>query len=391
MAFPFTMKKYFVTLSLLLILTQAFSQNKIRVALHPYIPRGDQFEKVLENHWDQLHTGVQIEFVYFNFYKEDPTDDIDLFVFDVAFLKQYQAEGRLLEIPKNQIQDSLDFLPYAWEGSRIGNQIYGLPYLGCQYVYFYHKDDKELDTPLSVKEFYKVVGPSPDSSRIPPKGQGLLLDMSEPIARAFMYLNSSMNIRDEYQVTPNLPEKDDLHSRAMHQLKLYTKMAGIHQASDSTIVMDRINWFTKGHGRAMVGWTEMLADFPPKELSKYKFRIMPLSNNRPEKYAYPLDVVVINAKIRPEMKEIAYRLQNLMASTDVLYESMIAFQHHQNPQFLVPVRNSLLMRLMAVHPLYFDIATMLKENPPAPFMLPANGKAWIKATRSEMESQLFTK
>jgi len=370
-------------------LHSSIAQRQLKVAIHPYMPRGEQFKKVLQKHWDAMHTGVTIKFTDFNFYKEDPAPDVDVFVFDVFFINYFKSKNYIHSIPATKVKDTLDFMDYAWNGCKINGIVYGIPYLGCQYVYFYRADDKELDRDMGLNEFYSIIGPSTTTETRPEEGKGLLVDMSEPVARTFYYFNAVMNASNAQTANPSLPPVNHLDTIAIKNLRTIAQMGSYGQVSDSTLLMQRIKWFTEGYGRAMVGWTELLEFFPDDKIQNYKFRIMPLSNNIPDKNAYPLDVVAISAHIDNSLLTAATRLANLMASREILFESMNGTPETPSPQFLIPVRKSLMRQLVSVHPQYIQIANLLDKHPAFPFQLGEGSRKWISVSRRQLETQIL--
>lgn len=65
----------------------------LNVALYPYVPRLDQFKQVINAAWAQQAQGIQLNYVDWDGYSQDPPKDLDVFVFDGIFLDYFVSNG----------------------------------------------------------------------------------------------------------------------------------------------------------------------------------------------------------------------------------------------------------------------------------------------------------
>ncbi len=138
-------KRFFLLLQYVIILSGADGlaqkkvtlPRKINVAIYPYLPRPQQFKDVLLSAWNNLGTGVPINFVDWDCYESDPPDSLDVFVFDGMYYKYFIANNYLKQIPISSVNDWMGFMNYAWSAVRTsGTTVSALPYLGCKQCIF---------------------------------------------------------------------------------------------------------------------------------------------------------------------------------------------------------------------------------------------------------------
>jgi thiamine pyridinylase len=118
--------------------------TSLNLALYEYVPRLDQFKQVITAAWAQQAPGIQLNYVDWDCYSQDPPKNLDVFVFDGIFLDYFVASGFLSPLQPNEINNPADFLPYALNDSKIGNVNYAIPQIGCGSILFYRKGDTAL-------------------------------------------------------------------------------------------------------------------------------------------------------------------------------------------------------------------------------------------------------
>lgn len=349
----------------------------LNVALYPYAPRPAQFESVLTNAWRRLYPDVGLNYVDYDCYHRDPPDDLDVFVLDTIYLSYFVAQGYLLPLGISQIDKWMDFMGYALAGCRVNGTYYGIPYLGCANMLFYRDGDARLAQADGLSEVYGVLGnnPAPENPQ-PPQGQGLLVDFTGATTDACLYLQTVMEINDQYPTDPYLPAPDSLDRPAIGNLQLMTLMAGVAQASYGDPGDQRITWFTQGYGRAMINVTETLCSLPYSMVNDYRFHVMPLAAQRISQPFF-VDGVGINSKIDPSKRDLAVALANLMTGYDVMYNSMIPDRPGDNPQYLIPVRGSVFADLIDIAPLYREIADAVLSHVDQSFRIGTGSRTWI--------------
>lgn len=388
---------------LLLINTFSFSgipkkndpPSSLNVAIYPYLPRTEQFKNILTQAWNSLRTGVQLNFVNYDCYLSDPPDSLDVFVFDGIYYKYFIAQNYLKPIPISSVNDRMGFMNFAWDAVWINSTaVYALPYLGCSNVYFYRKSDPAFDT-LSkngLDAFYALMGNSPSPTvPQPPLRQGLLMDLSGSTTDACLYLMAQMNLNNNYSKNPYLPPANQLDANVLKHLRLFTKMAGIAQATYNDTINQRINWFATGYGRSLVGITENLCSFPQNYLDSVEFRLLPTADTYlPITEEFFVDMAAMNSKVSSDKYPYALMLINLMTSHDVMYYSMVARSPNENPQFLIPARGKVLADLMDVHPLYINMASMLLNYYSQPFLIGQTSRTWLNQTKSAIKQAMLS-
>ena len=90
-----------------------FRPVTLNVALYSYVPDKARFETSVRSVWEEEHPGVGLHFVEWNCYVADLPEDLDVFVFDCAFLSDYIDDGLLLPLSENEIADAGDISPSA--------------------------------------------------------------------------------------------------------------------------------------------------------------------------------------------------------------------------------------------------------------------------------------
>jgi thiamine pyridinylase len=379
--------------------SQSINQNqkreKLTVAIYPYLPRSDQFISVLSESWKRLNTGIDLQFADYNCYESDPPDSLDVFVFDGVYYSYFISEKFLQPLSIDDVQNWDGFMDYAKDAVKLDDNIYGLPYLGCSDVYFYRKSDIELNSlPRDgIDAFYSVIGDcsNPSSSQPPPR-KGLLIDLSSGTTDACYYIKGEMNLDKRYSKNPILPSVNEINPQVVHYLNLFTRMAGNAQATYEDPGTQRIEWFTQGYGRALVGITENLCSFPRGYLDSVAFRLLPTVNsNLPATQEFYVDIASISSKVSKEKYPYAIKLLNLMCSSTVMYNSMIPTKPNQNPQFLMPARGDVLADLMDIHPLYINMAALLLRYNPEPLLFGEKSKEWLKGSKGDIKKEILSK
>lgn len=368
--------------------------DRINVAIYPYLPRPQQFKNVLSRAWDNLGTGVPINYIDWDCYETDPPNSLDIFVFDGMYYKYFLAKNYLKQIPISSVNDWMGFMNYAWDAVRTSSTtVSAIPYLGCSNVYFYRKSDNVLAglRGNGLDSFYSVIGnsPSPGNPQ-PPLRQGLLMDLSGSTTDAALYLMTQMNLYNNYSQNPFLPSLNQLDNNVLNHLRLYTRMAGPAQATFNDTTDQRIAWFTQGYGRSLVGITENLCSFPSTYLDSVGFKLLPTADSwLPITEEFFVDMAAVNSNISIDKYPYALQLINLMTSRNIMYASMVPQIQGQNPQFLIPVRGRVLADLMGIHPLYINMASMLLNYYSQPFIIGPQSRTWLAMTKTGIKQAIL--
>ncbi len=258
------------------------------------------------------------------------------------------------------IQDKENIFSFALEGCKCDNTLYALPQLLCTDFLYTRKDDLALSDVSDITTLYKILGDRKEQSVIPKEKEGLLVDLSGGLlTKTMMYMDALMDERQEYTDYSELPDTSNLSDNALAQIDAMWKMGGEKQVeyrSEDNDSFVRARWFSKGKGRAYIGYAEAMAamgdyadDVTIRRFSYGTEKDIPL---------FYTDMVGINAKISEEKKELAFELANTLISENVLIEMSVPKTNEDYPQYLLTARKSVYDTLGKKYPIY----NILKEN-----------------------------
>ncbi len=362
------------------------NQTILNVALYGYVPDVQRFRNAVQTSWKQVEPNVDLNFVDWDCYESDPTQDIDVFVFDSIYLQHYVNEGYLLPISENQIKNKDDLLDFALSGCTINNTIYAIPQIICTNLLYYRNDDSEMAQVDTVNELYQLLGDRKSNSIIPGENEGLMIDMSGGTSKVCLYLDALIDQTQTYTDYAQLPQRFDEH--VVSYLKMLQSMAGTAHANyypEDNDAYIRAKWLAEGKGRAYIGYTEAMSsmgDFA----NNVNFKLISYSqyNNIPLFYG---DIIGINSDINTDKENLAIKLVNVVASSDTMIASISSNADNSYPQYLLPARCSVYKAMSSDYPIYrklYKIATDLNNRL---FLLGSNAETWlteVKGTLSEM-------
>ncbi len=358
----------------------------LSVALFHQVPRPRQFKEVLRSAWRRSDPPptVDLRFSSYDCYYHDAQHRPDVFVFDSLYLRHFVHQRYLLPLPETLPRSPEDFQDWALQASMVDGTRYGIPCHGCMTVLLYKADDQALDQdrtrPLTLGELGQIMGVAAPTDPPPPlHGKRLLLDLTGRTTCAGLYLESWMEAHgahDPYPPQPTTP----FDPATLANMQRLRAMAGSAQAGYVDKDRDRLTWFLQGRGRALVGFTELLATVPDPSL--LQVRPLPLSDTTtPFQFLY-VNLASISSAISPDKRVHALKLLDLMTSTDVMYDSLQPDAPGANPQFIIPVRRSVLGALTAETPGYQAIEELVSGDtgrPCRPFQFgPLSGQRVIR-------------
>ncbi len=363
----------------------------LSVAIYPYVPRPDQFKAAIMAAWQAQEPGVELRFVDWDCYSADPPADLDVFVFDAIFFDDFLAKGYLEPIAPDEVDDPADILPYAFDGTKVGDRLYGIPQLGCGSVVFYRRGDSQLAEATTLSEVVEAIGECTYSGVKPPPGKGLMVDLSGGTTDACLYLDAVEDIYGTYTTDPPLPpDESKIDNWAIQNLQQLLRMASVEQASYSGEPYQRAAWFGEGLGRATIGYTESMSAMSEVARKTVAFKLMPLADRADVSLFYS-DVIGVNASVSGRGKRaLALKLANLMASTSVMLASIGPTPEDDSPQYLMPVRRSVFKELEKRFPLYGEMYELV-SGPATPrlFRIGPNSKDWLAAMKSQIRDEIF--
>jgi thiamine pyridinylase len=280
----------------------AASTSQINVALYPYVPRLEQFKETISAAWKKVEPNINLNFVsqeqWDGGYSIDPSEKIDVFVFESLFLEYFQNQGYLADFQETEIDNLKDIPDSVVNDIKLDGKLYGIPQTGCFNLLFYRSDDKELAAAKSLDEVYQIIGKCPYQGEKPPQNQGLLVNFSDDIMTTGLYLDAVEDLAGKYTPTPVLPPKEQLNSEAIAQLQKLLALSSQQQAEfTETEPYQRATWFAQGFGRAMIGFSEsVLAMSEVQERIAFKF--IPLSTKPTDVPLLYVEMVGINPAVK---------------------------------------------------------------------------------------------
>ncbi|MCW7539579.1 thiamine pyridinylase [Aquabacterium sp. A7-Y] len=360
----------------------------LNVAIYPYVPRPAQFEAVLRQAWRQQCPEVELHFVDYDCYHQDPPAGLDVFVFDTLFLESFALAGFLMPLDEGLLEPAADFMPYALAGCRLGPRLYALPYLGCADVIFHRASDAALASVRTLDQLFDQLGEHPRPTQVQPaEGEGLLIDLTGRTTDACLYLQGWSSLHPGRRPAP-LPCHDALDHRTLEKLQLLTRMAGAAHASFDDGGSQRLRWFVQGGGRALVNVTETLCSMPASLVDRLDFQAMPQAAATPLPPLY-VDGVAVRPGADGRQRDLALRLAHLMCSSEVMLRSMLPHRPGAQPQYLLPVRRSVLRDLMPLSAPYARMAERFPLDAPQCFRIDGGAREWVDSSASAIRLALL--
>jgi thiamine pyridinylase len=366
------------------------SGESINVALYPWVPRYDQFQEVIYDAWSNLDTGVELNFVDWDCYGEDPTPELDVFVFDALFLTYFAKSGHLAPICPQDIKKRSDIFEFAKKGCKENGTFYAIPQLACSNFFFCRKDDencKEYLNAQTLEEMYQLIGDNTSPDIPPPLGEGLLADLSGSTTCACLYVDAEEDSMGYYTPTPPLPPASDLFPDALMNLQLVVRMAGAAQADTWAGVFQRAVWFSNGHGKAMMHYSESIWKMSEETRENIRFKVMPLGST-PVNLFY-IDAVGIKPTSDPIRMALTLKLANLITSTRVIVDCLVPWKDDNSPQYILPVRKSIFKKMGKSYKLYRKLGKIIKKCDPKAFRVGEDSKQWLAEQKKAIKQRIY--
>jgi thiamine pyridinylase len=343
----------------------------INVALYGYVPDTERFEKAVKNAWNAIEPNVQLNFVDWDCYEEEPNQNLDVFVFDSIYLQHYVSEGYLLPIAPNEIQNKDDLLPFALSGTTMNGNIYALPQIICTNLLYYRKNDTQIQNVNTVTDLYQILGDRQTNTIIPAPNEGLLFDMSGGTTKVCLYLDALIDQTGLYTTYTQLPTS--FKPQVVSYLEMFQSMAGKAQANyypDNNDAYIRGKWFSEGKGRTYLGYTEAMStmgdfvnDIDFKTISYSRFDNIPIFYG---------DVIGINA----------------IGATDTMVDALSPDQNNPYPQYLLPARESVYDTMNLTYPIYGKLHTIATNPANKLFLIGPEINEWMPNAKSVIKNLL---
>lgn len=379
--------------------------STLTVALFPWVPRPEQVEQAVASAWQSRHPDVALRFVEWDCYDADPPSGVDVFVFDAILLRDYVERGLVQPLVDAEVEHASDLLPYALRAARGDDgALYGVPMYGCASLLFYRDGDTALERADDLGDLVKALGPARYTTVKPPRGKGLLVDLSSASMDAFFYVEALEDTYGVYTADPPLaPTAAKLDRWALAGLRDLRVMAGAkHAGAETTGQFTRSEWFGAGRGRALIGFSESLCDMSAAARDAVRLKIVPFSDSgRGDVRLFYTDIVSLDPALTAgPRRDLALELANLIASTDVMVAAVGPSADDLAPQYLFPVRRSVYDELAPRYPLYARMAELIGAAPgsaatpggsaePQPFRLGAEMDRWLDMMGPVIKKQVF--
>jgi len=403
--------KYFAV-AFCFVLTANTWADTLTVGLYGYVPRVEQFEKVIRAKWDGE---AKLEFfsAWKGGYHRNPNcatteknscsncsaspcnkgKQLDVFVFDALFLNDYRRRGLLASLTANDINPNglSDFVPYAIKGVKNTDNTYaGIPLLGCTNVLFYRKgsgikDVKTFDQLRNVVKTCKYTGLLPGVDQ----HNGMMLNMGGGTTNASYYLTTQFAMNGKYP----FPTPTSINANVIDRMRTLMSMSSYQnstQCCDKSY--QRGIWFGQGYGNSFVGFTESMWGIAKGNNNTlpddFGFKPLPLWNegeaNNPVFY---VDVIGVNAHSKNLQQ--AKKLARLMGSSEVVVASTTGRGQPDNvPQYLLLTLKSAFDTLGKTYPIYNEMKTLAMNPDIKMFTLSHELSEWVKHNKNSVRTSV---
>jgi len=332
------------------------SYDTITIAPYPFIPDIELFEALLADRWKEIAPDVKLEFVYWDCYKPEPPDGIDIIMYDTLFTSYLAEYGYIQPISFSDIQNRNEkrILPFAVDGAVYNGELYGIPYLACAYFLMHAADDVQLAEADNFAELYSVISErkAVDSST------GLQIDHNPYIA-SFHYPDALMDFFGESSFTEESPdttvvpdEITELFSKieAMQAPKPFIDPDTVYSAFSAAM--------NAGLGCAHYGYSENMSDMDDI-IDNLTIRTISFSekDNIPLFYA---DIASIGSHVTdPQKLEDCKILLNIIASKEFQLSLCLG---NEEPQYILPARQSVYAELKKEYPMYGQLHKLVVND-----------------------------
>lgn len=360
----------------------------LSLALYPYVPDQGRFVRAVESLWYQEHPDVKLNFVTWDCYAGDPGDELDVFVYDSIFLYDFLEQGYLLPLEDEDIRDAGDLIPSALSACRAEGTLYAVPQFLCTNLLFGRENDGEILNVQNISELYEVVGVSTDQAIPPVSDHSLLVRIPDPLEFLFWYLETQIDLDQEFSEWMAMPDADSLDPEILETLTEVQAMAGSRQMKyepPNGDIYIRGKWFADGLGRAMIGFSESMYAMG-SAAEDVTFHRISLSDAEDIPMFYA-DLASINAKIDESKKPLAVELLNLITGPEVMTQAIAPSKESQNPQYLFSARMSVYDALSTDYPVYEKMKEIAADPESRVFIIQPSGRALVSEAARAFEKE----
>ena len=256
----------------------------------------------------------------------------------------------------------------------------------CTNLLFGRENDGEILNVQNISELYEVVGVSTDQAIPPVPDHSLLVRIPDPLEFLFWYLETQIDLDQEFSEWMAMPDADSLDPEILETLTEVQAMAGSRQMKyepPNGDIYIRGRWFADGLSRAMIGFSESMYAMG-SAAEDVTFHRISLSDAEDIPMFYA-DIASINAKIDESKKSLAVELLNLITGPEVMTQAIAPSKESQNPQYLFSARMSVYDALSADYPVYEKMKEIAADPKSRVFIIQPSGRALVSEAARAFE------
>jgi thiamine pyridinylase len=359
----------------------------LKVALYPFIPAFEHAAEYVKLRYEAENPDVSLEILDLRTGYYDSADkgyigavDADVFELDSVLLRDFVADNKVVEMPKEALLPSDELLKNADRGSQLDGKRYGAAHWVCRNFLFFAKDDapspeKPIQTLTDLENF---VGSK----------TGLIVDLRGRSTLGEYYLMASLDHYPDWKTV--YPAKVETIDPAIEGDVLALSKYCDNASCRSKVLHDYTGThgaeFARRKGKALIGYSESLHDTlteanncSPSDncLTDDKIDVaeLPLDDNGSKPMSW-VDSFVVSAKCAKTCTGDAVKFIQMMSRDDtymaLLLPGSLSFLMPEPvyppiPAYLLPAKASLYSNktLTASASLYPKLKTLV-ENADVP-------------------------
>lgn len=256
-----------VLLSLLAIVLLSISANAqdkprprtLKVALYPFIPAFEHAAEYLKLRYEAENPNVSLEILDLRTGYYDSADkgyigavDADIFELDSVLLRDFVADGKIVEMPKEALLPSGELLKNADRGSQLDGKKYGAAHWVCRNFLFFAKDTAPQKPIQTLSDLENFIGSK----------TGLIIDLRGRSTLGEYYLMAALDRYPGWKTV--YPAKIETIDPAIEG-----DVSALSQYCDNASCRNKVLHdytgthgaeFARRKGKALIGYSESLHD-----------------------------------------------------------------------------------------------------------------------------------
>ena len=321
--------------------------QEISVAIYPYLPDVELFEKVMHQQWEKLEPNVTLNIERWDSYTG--ASECDVLLYDALVLTYLAENGYIQPISMEEIDNLEGIIPFAIEGSTYNGACYGIPYLLCGDILIYYKEDVVTSEIDSIPQLYAEVL---ERRKIDEKtGVVVYTEIDNP----YHYLDAFVDVTGEYTTYEHQPDCTNLNQQALQHVRELEAMAVEFPDVDLQDLRTG-EMFCEGAGFAFYGVSENMR-YMEDILEDVEIKTISFSEEENIPMLY-VDVASVASHVTDQEKlALCKKVINMVAGEEflkeLLYESEVQ-------QYMLPARYNTYFLMEEKYPMYrwlYEIAT----------------------------------